>query len=153
MIRVEWVHQFAVHLPATLEPRAVLEDSIGAVARDVTRTWMARAPSPDDGADDDLRQPGVPEEMSMLLNRRALLRASGAGLLGAMTASRLAFAAAPTDNRFVFVFLRGGLDGLHALVPWADADYRRLRPGAGAGGATRCWISTGISACMRRWRR
>ncbi len=69
----------------------------------------------------------------MLLNRRALLRASGAGMLGAMTASRLAFAAAPTDNRFVFVFLRGGLDGLHALVPWADADYRRLRPDLGLG--------------------
>ncbi len=47
MIRVEWVHQFAVHLPATLEPQRVLEESIGAVARDVTRTWMARAPSPD----------------------------------------------------------------------------------------------------------
>lgn len=64
-----------------------------------------------------------------MLNRRAFLRTGAAGLLGSLAASRLAFAAAPTDNRFVFVFLRGGLDGLHALAPFADADYHRLRPG------------------------
>ena len=65
----------------------------------------------------------------MQMNRRAFLQAGAAGLLGTLAASRLAFASAPTDNRFVFVFLRGGLDGLHALPPYADADYRRLRPG------------------------
>ena len=65
----------------------------------------------------------------MQMNRRAFLQTGAAGLLGTLAASRLAFASAPTDNRFVFVFLRGGLDGLHALPPYADADYRRLRPG------------------------
>ncbi|MCA2011262.1 DUF1501 domain-containing protein [Cereibacter sphaeroides] len=72
-----------------------------------------------------------------MLNRRSFLRLTGtglayAGVAGALTASGAAFASAPTDNRFVFVFLRGGLDGLHALVPWADADYHRLRPQLGA---------------------
>ena len=63
-----------------------------------------------------------------MLDRRRFLHLSGAGLGAALASSRLAFAAAPTDNRFIFLFLRGGLDGLHALAPYADADYRRLRP-------------------------
>ena len=32
------------------------------------------------------------------------------------------------ERTLVFVFLRGGLDGLNAVVPTFDADYRRLRP-------------------------
>ncbi|MEZ5716802.1 MAG: DUF1501 domain-containing protein [Paracoccaceae bacterium] len=62
------------------------------------------------------------------LSRRAFLASSSGALLTALTASGAAFARAPTDNRLVFVFLRGGLDGLHALAPFADPDYRRLRP-------------------------
>ena len=38
-------------------------------------------------------------------------------------ASRLAFANAPTDARFVFVLLRGALDGLSAVPPVGDPDY------------------------------
>lgn len=62
------------------------------------------------------------------MQRRTVLAGSCAGLLATLTTTRLAFAQAPTQNRFVFVFLRGALDGLHALVPYADADFRRLRP-------------------------
>ena len=40
-------------------------------------------------------------------------------------ASRLAFANAPTDARFVFVLLRGALDGLSAVPPVGDPDVRR----------------------------
>lgn len=62
-----------------------------------------------------------------LLDRRLFLKLSGiAGLAG--TQPRLAFAAAPTENRLVFVILRGGLDGLHAVPPYADPMYHRLRP-------------------------
>ncbi len=68
-----------------------------------------------------------------MLDRRRFLQLSGAGIAASLAASRVAFASAPTDNRFVFVFLRGGLDGLHALAPWADADYRRLRPALAPG--------------------
>jgi uncharacterized protein (DUF1501 family) len=42
-------------------------------------------------------------------------------------ASRLAFANAPTDARFVFVLLRGALDGLSAVPPVGDPDYAALR--------------------------
>ena len=42
-------------------------------------------------------------------------------------ASRLAFANAPTDARFVFVLLRGALDGLSAVPPVGDPDYAGLR--------------------------
>lgn len=49
---------------------------------------------------------------------------AGGGLLSA----RYAFAApAVTDSRFVFIILRGALDGLSAVPPYGDSDYARLR--------------------------
>jgi len=49
---------------------------------------------------------------------------AGGGLLSA----RFAFAApAVTDARFVFIILRGALDGLSAVPPYGDSDYARLR--------------------------
>ncbi|WP_164736521.1 DUF1800 domain-containing protein [Pararhodobacter zhoushanensis] len=47
MIRLEWVNRFTSRLPGGVNPRAVMEQSIGAVARDVTQTWVYRAPSAD----------------------------------------------------------------------------------------------------------
>lgn len=63
-----------------------------------------------------------------MIHRRSLLAGSCAGLLATLGASRLAFAQVPGQGRLVFVFLRGGLDGLHALVPYADPALRGLRP-------------------------
>ena len=67
--------------------------------------------------------------MTTILTRRRLL--AGAGLAGAGLAlpgwSRVAFAAAPTDKRFVVVILRGALDGLSALPPVGDPAYAGLR--------------------------
>ncbi|MCB1388737.1 MAG: DUF1501 domain-containing protein [Rhodobacteraceae bacterium] len=63
-----------------------------------------------------------------MLHRRRFLQLSTASLAAALASSRVAFAGAPTENRFVFVLLRGGLDGLHALIPYADSDFQRLRP-------------------------
>lgn len=40
---------------------------------------------------------------------------------------RFAFAAVPTDRRFVVVILRGALDGLAAVPPHGDADYASVR--------------------------
>ncbi len=62
-----------------------------------------------------------------MLDRRHFLHLSGAAGLTVAWPS-LAGAAAPTENRLVFVILRGGLDGLHAVPPHGDADYYRLRP-------------------------
>jgi uncharacterized protein (DUF1501 family) len=63
------------------------------------------------------------------LNRRNFLvsgaLAAGGGLL---FTSRLTFASTSnTSSRFVFIILRGALDGLAAVPPYGDHDYARLR--------------------------
>lgn len=63
---------------------------------------------------------------NILIARRSLLLGAAAITLAAGT-SRLALAAAETDRRFVFVLLRGGMDGLAAVAPYGDNDYARLR--------------------------
>jgi uncharacterized protein (DUF1501 family) len=59
-------------------------------------------------------------------DRRALLTASLQLTLLAPLA-RVAHAAATADPRFVLVILRGALDGLAAVAPYADPQYRALR--------------------------
>jgi len=61
------------------------------------------------------------------LSRRAFLETSLFAGASTLMASRLAFASAPTDARFVFVLLRGALDGLSAVPPVGDPDYAGLR--------------------------
>ncbi len=63
----------------------------------------------------------------MNYTRRGFLQASLFAGASSVMASRLAFANAPTDSRFVFVLLRGALDGLAAVPPVGDADYGALR--------------------------
>lgn len=63
-----------------------------------------------------------------MLDRRLFLQGAGAGLVSTLAGARLAVANAPTRNRLVFIVLRGGLDGLHALQPYADKNYRTMRP-------------------------
>ncbi|MEL7312361.1 MAG: DUF1501 domain-containing protein [Pseudomonadota bacterium] len=63
-----------------------------------------------------------------MLDRRSFLSLSCAGLTTAALLPRSVFAALPGTQRFVVVLLRGGLDGLHALVPYSDPNYARLRP-------------------------
>ncbi len=77
------------------------------------------------------------------LDRRQFLTASALAAGGTLMTSRLAFASTNTSSRFVFIILRGALDGLTAVPPYGDADYARLRreiaiaaPGA-ANGAIR----------------
>jgi uncharacterized protein (DUF1501 family) len=73
------------------------------------------------------------------LSRRGFLgRAAGAGAAAAITtmigdgvASRYAFAASPAaygGDTLVVLSLRGGFDGLSAVVPHGDTDYYRVRP-------------------------
>jgi uncharacterized protein (DUF1501 family) len=61
------------------------------------------------------------------ISRRAFLETSLFAGASTLMASRLAFASAPTDSRFVFVLLRGALDGLSAVPPVGDPDYAGLR--------------------------
>ena len=72
----------------------------------------------------------------MSLTRRDLFKCAGAGAVLSM-APRMAFSSGKISanktetNRdvLVVIFQRGGMDGLNAVVPWADNDYYRLRPG------------------------
>ena len=63
--------------------------------------------------------------MNTSLSRRRFLEASLFAGATSVMGSRLAFANAPTDARFVFVLLRGALDGLSAVPPVGDPDLRR----------------------------
>jgi uncharacterized protein (DUF1501 family) len=63
----------------------------------------------------------------MPINRRSLLRLGLATGAAALT-TRYSFAApAASDARLVFIIMRGALDGLSAVPPYADPDYARLR--------------------------
>ena len=67
-------------------------------------------------------------EENQQITRRALLQGgAGAMALLAMGVPGLSLAALPTDRRFVFVLLRGGLDGLAAGPPYADPAYAAAR--------------------------
>ena len=61
-----------------------------------------------------------------MTTRRALL-STGAKLTLLAPFARLASAATDEDARLVLVILRGGLDGLAAVAPYADPQYRSLR--------------------------
>ncbi|MBM3538913.1 MAG: DUF1501 domain-containing protein [Alphaproteobacteria bacterium] len=50
----------------------------------------------------------------------------GGALLGSLDAT-FALASAPTERRLIVVILRGALDGLAAVPPYSDPEYRRLR--------------------------
>jgi uncharacterized protein (DUF1501 family) len=70
----------------------------------------------------------------MSLTRRGFLQ--GTSALAALSAAspRLAFATdstASSRGTVVLIFQRGGMDGLNVVVPHADSDYYRLRPGIG----------------------
>jgi uncharacterized protein (DUF1501 family) len=91
--------------------------------------------------------------MNRMTRRRFLSRgvtslgtlAGAAALGGTLLTTRMAFGApnSTADGRFVFIILRGALDGLSAVPPYGDAGYPTLRgslalpnPGT-AGGALR----------------
>jgi uncharacterized protein (DUF1501 family) len=63
------------------------------------------------------------------IGRRGLLL--GLSAVAATADARLAFAATPAaargDRRLVVVVLRGAMDGMAALAPYGDPDYRALR--------------------------
>ena len=63
-----------------------------------------------------------------MTNRRTLLTAGLSGLSLAMLGGNASFAQAPqAPGKFVFIILRGAMDGLTAVVPYGDPAYRTLR--------------------------
>ncbi len=59
--------------------------------------------------------------------RRVLVGAVGATALASLSALSLAAIPKPNDARFVFVILRGGLDGLYAVPAIGDPDFAAAR--------------------------
>jgi uncharacterized protein (DUF1501 family) len=89
-----------------------------------------------------------------MYTRRRFLETSLFAGATSVVGSRLAFASAPTDSRFVFVLLRGALDGLNAVPPLRDPDYARLRgaiaiPSSGEGAALRLDADFGLHPALR----
>ena len=74
--------------------------------------------------------------MTLVLNRRAALGSALAfGAVGMLPG--LAFAAAPTARRFVFIIQRGAADGLSIVAPTGDPALAGLRGGLTEPGGTR----------------
>ena len=63
------------------------------------------------------------------MKRRDFLTAGSLAVGGTLLTSRLSFANTPTNgkSRFVFIIMRGALDGLAAVPPYGDRDYPSLR--------------------------
>ncbi|MGV3480211.1 MAG: DUF1501 domain-containing protein [Sphingobium sp.] len=62
-----------------------------------------------------------------MIGRRALIGSAMLGVGIATFAPRLAFAAVPTDRRFVFIIQRGAADGLATIAPVGDPAYVGVR--------------------------
>ena len=61
-----------------------------------------------------------------MIDRRQLLARASLGV-GACALPGMAFAAAPTDRRFVFIIQRGAADGLNIVMPLADPGFAAAR--------------------------
>lgn len=72
----------------------------------------------------------------MMLNRRHLLTAGATALMVSPLGARMAFAAAPTERRFVFIIQRGAADGLGTVAPVGDPAYAGARGDLAADFAT-----------------
>jgi uncharacterized protein (DUF1501 family) len=67
--------------------------------------------------------------MEVAMKRRDFVRTMCYGGLATFGLPVVNFAQVSQNGRFVFILLRGGFDGLAALVPYGDPDYRALRGG------------------------
>ncbi len=61
------------------------------------------------------------------MDRRTFVRGMCAGGVATFASPTLSLATVPGSAKLVFVLLRGGLDGLSAVVPYGDRDYRKAR--------------------------
>ena len=62
-----------------------------------------------------------------MLNRRHIVAAGLTGIAAIGLAPKIAWAAANTDKRFIFLIQRGAADGLSTLAPAGDPDFLRAR--------------------------
>jgi uncharacterized protein (DUF1501 family) len=65
----------------------------------------------------------------MIMNRRTFVQQMCLGGVATFALPSITFAQVKQSGRFVFVLLRGGFDGLAAVVPYGDSSYQGLRNG------------------------
>lgn len=87
----------------------------------------------------------------MILTRRTALAGLAAGTVLTRISPTLAVAGADTDRRFVFIFLRGGMDGLSAVQAYGDPNFAKARAvladdPPGTGGPFECHKLDGLFA-------
>jgi len=74
--------------------------------------------------------------LDLNVGRRGML-ASGLASAGIAALPRMAFAAAPTERRFVFVIQRGAADGLNIVMPTGDPGFATARGSLAVPGGTK----------------
>ena len=110
---------------AALDPRSLL-DVVDVPADNSAHTVIARRLDPSHRADCPRhRRSGVSVEVTM--NRREFVRHMCYGGIATCALPSVSFAQVKQPGRLVFVLLRGGFDGLAAVVPYGDPDYRTVR--------------------------
>jgi uncharacterized protein (DUF1501 family) len=97
---------------------------------------VTQTPSSTSDVEVELKPCGCPHLPE--ISRRSFLKASAAGIVAGLATegmfTRLAFADTPyAGDVLVVLSLRGGMDGLNAIVPSADPDYPTWRPNIGIG--------------------
>ncbi len=122
--RIAWADVVAQRMGDARNARDLAPQLLGGTLTDDTAKAIARAESGAQALTLAHGEPGVhaplmraETPMEKPLSRRAFLETSLFAGASTLMASRLAFANAPTDARFVFVLLRGALDGLSAVPP------------------------------------
>ena len=128
--RIEWAGIVAARIGSRVDPLRLADESYGPALGEPTRRAIERAESRQQGTGALARQPGISAEIGMTTRRQALRLFGGTAALIGLPG--LTFAAAPpepraTDRRLVFMFLRGGMDGLSAVPPYGDPQYAAQR--------------------------
>ena len=87
----------------------------------------------------------------------SLLAAAGLSLLPLSRSSWVLANTLPSEKHFIVILLRGAVDGLSLVAPYAEANYYALRPKISLcrrrGRRMACWIWTVFSACIQPWPR
>ena len=128
--RIEWAGIVAARIGSRVDPLRLADASYGPALGAPTRRAIARAESRQQGTGALARQPGISAEVGMKTRRQALRMFGGTAALIGLPG--LTFSAAPpepraNDRRLVFMFLRGGMDGLSAVAPFGDSQYAAQR--------------------------
>ena len=115
--RIEWAGILAARMGSRVDPlRARARELRRGAGRAHAAGDRARG-KPPAGPRAVARQPGIPAEVSMTTRREALQLLGGTAALAGLPRPGVRARRRGDERRLVFVFLRGGMDGLSAVPP------------------------------------